>query len=136
MGVTLRGKVLPIGGVKEKVLAAHRIGLKTVLLPTRNQVDLEDIPDEVREEIQFVFTDSVRDAIDAALMPVDKKKFKKSKKKQNPNPRIRKRGNRHNLEVRMNGQSISKTFSTLTEAKAWRREQETKIDKGGCGDHQ
>jgi ATP-dependent Lon protease len=69
--------------VKEKVLAAHRIGLKTVLLPTRNQVDLEDVPDEVREEIQFVFTDSVRDAIDAALMPVDKKKFKKSKKKQN-----------------------------------------------------
>jgi ATP-dependent Lon protease len=80
--LTLRGKVLPIGGVKEKVLAAHRIGLKTVLLPTRNQVDLEDVPDEVREEIQFVFTDSVRDAIDAALMPVEKKKSRKSKKKQ------------------------------------------------------
>ncbi len=80
--LTLRGKVLPIGGVKEKVLAAHRIGLKTVLLPTRNQVDLEDVPDEVREEIEFVFTDSVRDAIDAALMPVNKRKSKKPKKKQ------------------------------------------------------
>jgi len=80
--LTLRGKVLPIGGVKEKILAAHRTGLKTVLLPTRNQVDLEDVPDEVREEIQFVLIDSVRDAIDAALLPADKKKTKKSKRKQ------------------------------------------------------
>jgi ATP-dependent Lon protease len=70
--VTLRGKILPIGGVKEKVLAAHRAGLKTVLLPPRNEMDLEDVPEEVRKEMKFVFTDTVADAIKAAL--VDQKK--------------------------------------------------------------
>ena len=48
--ITLRGKVLPIGGVKEKVLAAHRAGLKTVLLPRRNERDVDDVPEEVRRE--------------------------------------------------------------------------------------
>jgi ATP-dependent Lon protease len=65
--VTLRGKVLPVGGVKEKVLAAHRAGLTTVLLPHRNEIDLEDVPEEVRKEIKFVFTDSVTEAIKVAL---------------------------------------------------------------------
>ncbi len=65
--ITLRGKVLPIGGVKEKVLAAHRAGLKTIILPQRNQKDIEDVPEEIRDQINFVFADRVDDVIRAAL---------------------------------------------------------------------
>jgi ATP-dependent Lon protease len=76
--VTLRGKILPIGGVKEKVLAAHRAGLKTVLLPPRNEMDLEDVPEEVMDEMKFVFTETIADAVKAALE--NKKETKKTKK--------------------------------------------------------
>jgi ATP-dependent Lon protease len=65
--VTLRGKVLPIGGVKEKVLAAHRAGLKTVILPRRNEADLDDVPPEVREDLRFVFAEDIDDVLKAAL---------------------------------------------------------------------
>jgi ATP-dependent Lon protease len=76
--VTLRGKILPVGGIKEKVLAAHRACLTTVLIPRRNEVDLEDVPEEVRKEINFVYIDTVADAIGEAL---DGKIAKQSKKK-------------------------------------------------------
>jgi ATP-dependent Lon protease len=65
--ITLRGQVLPVGGIKEKVLAAHRIGLKTVILPARNEADLEDLPDEVRKSIHFIFAETVDDVLNAAL---------------------------------------------------------------------
>jgi ATP-dependent Lon protease len=68
--ISLRGLVLPIGGVKEKVLAALRAGIKTVMLPTRNQRDLEDIPADARSQIEFVWMDEVDDAIATALSPV------------------------------------------------------------------
>ncbi len=74
--ITLRGQVLPIGGVKEKVLAAHRSGLGTVILPDQNQKDLDDVPDEIRKSMKFVFAGSVEDVIDAAL---EKTKVKKKK---------------------------------------------------------
>jgi ATP-dependent Lon protease len=67
--VTLRGRVLPVGGIKMKVLAAHRAGLKTVILPGRNLRDLEDIPDEVRNVMQFVLVDRIDEAIDVGLAP-------------------------------------------------------------------
>jgi len=67
--ITLRGKVMRVGGIKEKVLAAHRAQLSTVLLPKRNEDDLEDLPDEVREALNFVFLDTVQDALDVALEP-------------------------------------------------------------------
>lgn len=67
--ITLRGRVLPIGGLKEKVLAAHRAGLKTVILPARNEKDLDDLPDEVRKEMHFVPADTVMDVFEAALEP-------------------------------------------------------------------
>jgi ATP-dependent Lon protease len=59
--VTLQGKVLPIGGVKQKVLAAHRAGLSEVILPKRNGPDLEDVPDRVRDEMTFYLADTVDD---------------------------------------------------------------------------
>jgi ATP-dependent Lon protease len=65
--ITLRGQVLPIGGLKEKVLAAHRAGLKTVILPKRNENDLDDVPQEVRRELTFVLADRVEDVLEAAL---------------------------------------------------------------------
>jgi ATP-dependent Lon protease len=67
--ITLRGKVLPIGGVKEKVLGAHRAGLRRVLLPTRNEADLDDIPADLRKEIQFVKVESIDQVLREALMP-------------------------------------------------------------------
>jgi ATP-dependent Lon protease len=65
--ISLRGLVLPIGGVKEKVLAAARAGITTVMLPSRNKKDLEDVPEGAREQVNFVWLDSVDDAITAAL---------------------------------------------------------------------
>lgn len=78
--ITLRGQVLPVGGIKEKVLAAHRTGVKTVILPARNEADLEDLPDEVREAIKFVFVETVDDVLAAALQPEKKTRRKKIKK--------------------------------------------------------
>jgi ATP-dependent Lon protease len=65
--ITLRGKVLPVGGIRDKVLAAHRAGLKRVVLPKENEKDLEEIPQQVKEELQFVFTDNIGEALRAAL---------------------------------------------------------------------
>jgi ATP-dependent Lon protease len=65
--VTLRGQVLPVGGIKEKMLAAHRAGLKTIILPKRNALDLEDVPDEIKKSLSFVFAESVDDVLRAAL---------------------------------------------------------------------
>ncbi len=71
--ITLRGSVLPVGGVKEKVLAAHRAGIKTVILPRRNEPDLEDLPEDVRQSLNFVLVDRVQQVLDAALMPLERK---------------------------------------------------------------
>ena len=65
--VTLQGKVLPIGGVKQKVLAAHRAGLKEVVLPARNEGDLDDVPEQVREEMTFHLADDAADVLAIAL---------------------------------------------------------------------
>ncbi|MGH7779405.1 MAG: endopeptidase La [Candidatus Binataceae bacterium] len=69
--ITLRGKVMPVGGVKEKVLAARRAGIKTIILPRRNERDLEDIPAEVRGELQMIFVDAVDEVLAAALVNGD-----------------------------------------------------------------
>jgi ATP-dependent Lon protease len=65
--ITLRGRVLPIGGLKEKVLAAHRAGIKRVIVPERNRNDLEDVPKDVKDEMEFVFVSQMNQVIEAAL---------------------------------------------------------------------
>jgi ATP-dependent Lon protease len=67
--ISLRGLVLPVGGIKEKIIAAHRAGIKRVMLPARNRRDFEDIPEEVRRELEFVWLDRVDEAISSALEP-------------------------------------------------------------------
>jgi ATP-dependent Lon protease len=67
--ITLRGAILPVGGIREKVLAAHRAGIRRVLLPHRNEADLEDVPTELRDEIAFVLLDRVEQAVVEALEP-------------------------------------------------------------------
>lgn len=67
--ITLRGRVLPVGGIKEKVLAAHRAGLDTVILPNRNERDLDDLPEEIRKDLKFILAERVQDVWDAALEP-------------------------------------------------------------------
>ena len=69
--ITLRGTVLPIGGVKEKVLAARRAGITTVVLPQRNEKDLEDVPENVRNEMRFAFADTIDQVLAVALEPAD-----------------------------------------------------------------
>jgi ATP-dependent Lon protease len=67
--ITLRGKVLPVGGIKEKVLAAHRAGIRTVILPSRNQRDVEDVPEELRRQLELVFVDDAGEVLRHALSP-------------------------------------------------------------------
>ena len=66
--ITLRGKVLPVGGIKEKVLAAHRAGIRKVLLPADNKADIDDIPEKVRNEIEFVLISNAKEALDQVLV--------------------------------------------------------------------
>jgi ATP-dependent Lon protease len=67
--VSLTGRVLPIGGVKQKLLAAHRAGITTVLIPKRNEPDLEDVPEEVRNQLTVHAVSDVREVLSLALEP-------------------------------------------------------------------
>ena len=79
--ITLRGNVLPIGGVKEKVTAAHRAGIKEVILPYLNQKDIEDVPKNVSKDIKFYFAKEIWDVLKVALPKVAKNR-KNTKAKQ------------------------------------------------------
>ena len=79
--ITLRGAVLPIGGIREKVMAANRAGLTTVILPKKNEADLVDLPDRVKKEMDFKFVDEICDVIELALEPAGGKSAKKDKVK-------------------------------------------------------
>ena len=83
--ITLRGNVLPIGGVKEKVTAAHRSGIKTIILPDHNRKDLEDIPDHIKKDLEFHFAKEMMDVIDVAIPGLNGKK-----KSKNSSSRIKK----------------------------------------------
>ena len=65
--ITLRGKVLPVGGIKEKVLAANRAGIKKVILPRENESDLEEIPQHIKAGLQFVFVEHIDEVLKETL---------------------------------------------------------------------
>jgi ATP-dependent Lon protease len=67
--ITLRGRVLPIGGLKEKTLAAHRAGIRTLIIPKENHKDLEDIPDKVKADITFMEVTQMEEVLKIALLP-------------------------------------------------------------------
>ena len=67
--ITLRGRVLPVGGVREKALAARRAGVKTFILPRKNERDLLDIPEHLRRDVEFVLVDRIEQVIEVALLP-------------------------------------------------------------------
>ena len=66
--ITLRGKVLPIGGLREKALAAYRVGIRKVIIPKDNEKDLEEIPAEIKNQITFVLAENISDVFDNALV--------------------------------------------------------------------
>ena len=78
--ITLRGNVLPIGGVKEKVTAAHRSGIKHIILPDHNKKDLEDIPDHIKKDLSFYFAKEIMDVIDVAIPGLNGRKKRTPRK--------------------------------------------------------
>ena len=69
--ITLRGRVLPIGGLKEKVLGAHRAGIREIIIPRQNEADLEDVPEEVQKQLTFHPVDTLSEVLEIALVPED-----------------------------------------------------------------
>jgi ATP-dependent Lon protease len=67
--ISLRGQVLPVGGIKEKLLAALRAGIDTVMLPRRNLKDLDDIPDEAKQRLKLIWLETIEDALATAIRP-------------------------------------------------------------------
>ena len=65
--ITLRGQVLPVGGIKEKMLAAHRAGLKTIILPKRNEMDTKELPEEIKKSLKFIFVETVDEVLSSAI---------------------------------------------------------------------
>jgi len=78
--VTLRGRVLPIGGLKEKTLAAKRMGIKKIIVPKRNRKDLEDIPKYIKKDMEFVFAETMDDVLKVALKKADSRKHRSAVK--------------------------------------------------------
>ena len=79
--ITLRGRILPVGGVREKVLTAHRMGLKSVILPKWNDRDLVDVPKKVQSDLDITFVDHMDKVLDIALLPDKPVRRKHSSKK-------------------------------------------------------
>jgi ATP-dependent Lon protease len=69
--ITLRGRVLPIGGLKEKVLGAHRAGIKTIIIPKGNEADIEDVPEDVRDTLEFHPVETLNEVLQFALVPAE-----------------------------------------------------------------
>jgi len=73
--ITLAGLVLPVGGIKEKVLAARRSGIHRIILPRENEKNLRDLPEHVRNEMEFIFVETVSELISGLFRPVERKRI-------------------------------------------------------------
>jgi ATP-dependent Lon protease len=89
--ITLTGQVLPIGGLKEKALAAQRAGINRLVIPRRNEPDIEDIPEHLRKHMEFVVVDSIDEVLDAALEPVEPAKLRRDGRPRSTSARRRER---------------------------------------------
>jgi ATP-dependent Lon protease len=79
--ISLRGNVLPIGGLKYKVLGARRAGIERVILPSHNEPDLAEVPDDVRHAMEFILVDNLREVLEAALRPARGKRARRRAKR-------------------------------------------------------
>ena len=77
--VTLRGQVLPVGGLREKVMAAHRAGIKNMIIPSRNEKDLVEIPKKIYRDLNLIMVQSMDEVLDIALLPITTQAKKKTK---------------------------------------------------------
>ncbi|MEZ4617665.1 MAG: S16 family serine protease [Caldilineaceae bacterium] len=96
--VTLRGRVMAVGGIKQKVLAAHRAGLEKVIIPKRNEADLDDLPDDVRDKLEFVLAETIDDVFPHVLPDLQlgqKKSQRKAKAKIPPTAVVPSRNGQH-----------------------------------------
>lgn len=74
--ISLRGQVLPVGGIKEKVISAHRAGIRKIIMPLRNQMDVEqDVPEKIKDDIHFVFAKNIWEVLEAALVTNESEKW-------------------------------------------------------------
>lgn len=87
--ITLRGRVLPVGGVRDKILAAHRAGLKTVIIPKRNEKDLVELPKKARSEIQIIRVEHIDEVLNVALLPPDAEKIVSQTKRRPRRPKTK-----------------------------------------------
>jgi ATP-dependent Lon protease len=83
--ITLRGRVLQIGGVKEKVLGAHRAGIHHIILPRQNERDISEVPSHVKRKLTFLYVDHMQQVLDEALLPPAEKKSRRSTSKKDSN---------------------------------------------------
>lgn len=116
--ITLRGLVLPIGGVKEKVLAAHRAGIKTVVLPERNKPHLEDVPKDVRNQLEIALVRNVDEVLRTAMPSVNKTTPRKTRKKKTSS-----------AKKRTTNKSTGKRTTTKRTGKKTKRTKKTKTSK-------
>ncbi|MDX1614108.1 MAG: endopeptidase La, partial [Candidatus Promineifilaceae bacterium] len=84
--LTLRGRVLPVGGIREKALAARRVGIKSVLMPARNESDLQEIPEKLRNDLEFVQVSRMHEVLDVVLLPAKARPAKRGRSKATPLP--------------------------------------------------
>lgn len=106
--ITLRGQVLPVGGIKEKVLAAHRSGLQKIVLPKRNEADLEDLPEEVLKSLEFVFVETVDDVLAAALEPAPEKPSSEKPKENSAPPSQAPEKSKGKKKVKITAEAVQK----------------------------
>ena len=84
--LTLRGRVLPVGGIRDKILAAHQAGIRTVVLPKKNEVDLEDVPATIRRRLRFVLVDHIEEVFKAVLGAKARRQTKRPRAKTKKSP--------------------------------------------------